>query len=271
MKEHILTIIKQIEIDYDVKILYVCESGSRAWGFSSKDSDYDIRFIYVHKTEWYLSIDQKRDVIEIPNDSILVPIHELLDVSGWELTKALKLFRKSNPPLLEWLSSTEEYYKAYSTIEKIKALSSSIFSPQTCLYHFLNMAQGNYQDCLKEQDVKIKKYINVLRPILAAKWIGKYRSFPPIEFQKLVEELVPTGDVKSSIDHLIKLKMAGNEFAKEWRMDSINHFIVEEMEHLNIYVKKLNLHNSVPTEQLNQLFRETLKEVWGNKFFEHEP
>ena len=96
MRETILKALKKIEEDYNVKVLYACESGSRAWGFPSKDSDYDVRFIYVHRPEHYLSIDpigvgNKRDVIE-------VPINDLLDVSGWDLTKAAKLFRKSNPP-----------------------------------------------------------------------------------------------------------------------------------------------------------------------------
>jgi uncharacterized protein len=95
MKQKIIEEIKKIEGTYKVKVLYACESGSRAWGFPSKNSDYDVRFIYIHEEDWYLSIDQKRDVIELP-------INDLLDINGWELTKALRLFRKSNPPLLEW-------------------------------------------------------------------------------------------------------------------------------------------------------------------------
>lgn len=74
-----------------MRILYACESGSRAWGFPSKDSDYDVRFIYVRPVDWYLSIFDKRDVIEYP-------ISDMLDINGWDLKKALNLFRKSNPP-----------------------------------------------------------------------------------------------------------------------------------------------------------------------------
>ena len=97
MKEHILQVIKQIELKYEVKILFACESGSRAWGLHSKDSDYDVRFIYVHKPSWYLSIDEKRDVIEIPKqDNLSFSVDPLLDMNGWELIKALRLFRKSN-------------------------------------------------------------------------------------------------------------------------------------------------------------------------------
>lgn len=94
MREEILKRLTDIEGEEDVKIFYACESGSRAWGFPSADSDYDVRFLYRHPEEWYLSVDleEKRDVIERP-------INDDLDISGWDLRKALKLLRKSNPPL----------------------------------------------------------------------------------------------------------------------------------------------------------------------------
>ena len=87
-----------VEADDDVAILLAVESASRAWGFPSSDSDYDVRFVYVRPPDWYLSIDleARRDVIEYP-------LKDNIDLSGWDLRKALRLFRKSNPPLLEWL------------------------------------------------------------------------------------------------------------------------------------------------------------------------
>ncbi|MED1919930.1 nucleotidyltransferase domain-containing protein, partial [Bacillus thuringiensis] len=102
MREIILEKLKEIEQAHDLKVLFAVESGSRAWGFPSKDSDYDVRFVYVKKPEWYLSIDDKRDVVE-------EPINDLLDINGWDIRKALKLFRKSNPPLQEWLVSDIVY------------------------------------------------------------------------------------------------------------------------------------------------------------------
>jgi uncharacterized protein len=264
LEKHIMEILRQIEIDYDVKILFACESGSRAWGFPSNDSDFDVRFIYIHKQDWYLSIDRKRDVIEIPkHDPISIPIHELLDVSGWELTKALKLFRKSNPPLLEWLNSGIIYYQAYSATEKMRNLASQTFAPSSCIYHYLNMAKGNYRDYLQGTQVKIKKYFYVLRPILAAKWIAKYSSIPPVEFHSLVEELVPQGNLKREILLLLKRKMAGDELNLESRVEAINLYLDEEIIHLENYAKNINIKIGDPTAQLNQIFRETLAEVWG--------
>jgi hypothetical protein len=102
MKSRILKKLIEIEKNNDVKVIYACESGSRAWGFASEDSDYDVRFIYVHSKDWYLTIADKRDVIEIPFDGDL-------DINGWDIRKSLKLLRKSNSPLLEWLSSPIKY------------------------------------------------------------------------------------------------------------------------------------------------------------------
>ncbi|OIJ20678.1 hypothetical protein BKP45_08525 [Anaerobacillus alkalidiazotrophicus] len=269
MKEHIIEVIRQIEKDNGVNILFACESGSRAWGFPSKDSDYDVRFIYIHKPNWYLSIDQKRDVIEIPTrDPISIPIHPLLDLSGWELTKALRLFRKSNPPLLEWLKSSIVYYQSYSTIDKMRELDKNIFSPTSCLYHYLNMAKGNFRDYLQGNEVRIKKYFYVLRPILAAKWIEKYNTIPPLEFQPLLEDILQPGELKESISTLLKRKIAGEELNLEPRVDIINEYLNKEIEHLESYTKRLKLDIPDPTIELDQLFRSTLKEVWNEELTE---
>src|SRR5690606_20355766 len=113
MKDHIKQVLTQIELEFDVKIIYACEAGSRSWGYPSEKSDYDIRFIYVHRVDWYLSIDEKKDVIELSDQNTLsFPLLPEVDVSGWEIRKALKLFRKSNPPLFEWLNSRIIYYQA---------------------------------------------------------------------------------------------------------------------------------------------------------------
>jgi uncharacterized protein len=264
LREHIVMVLAQIEKEYDVKILYACESGSRAWGFPSKESDYDIRFIYIHKRESYLSIDQRRDVLEVPkHDKLSIPVDKLLDLNGWELTKALRLFRKSNPPLLEWLRSNIVYYQAYDAIKKMKEMESQIFSPISGVHHYLKMAKGNYRDHLKREEVKIKRYFNILRPLLAAKWIEKYNEFPPNGFNQLLEDLLPTGEIRTIIDDLINQKMAGEVLAHSPRTEVIHQFLENEIQHLEQYVKDLVVDIPDPTERLNQLFRLTLDEVWG--------
>jgi uncharacterized protein len=261
LRETILKTLQTIEKDYQVKILYACESGSRAWEFPSKDSDYDVRFIYVHTKEHYLTIDPmgigtKRDVIEMP-------INDLLDVSGWDLTKALRLFRKSNPPLMEWLHSGIVYYQAFSTIEQMKELSQTIFAPHSCLHHYLNMASNNFKKYLEGEEVKIKKYFYALRPVLAAKWMEKYDEFPPLEFPELLNTMLPDGELKDEIQTLLQRKLGGEELDLEPKKEVINDFLREEIFSLREYTKTLDFEAPDFTPQLDHLFRGTLEEVWG--------
>jgi len=261
MKEMILNKLKEIEKEYQIKILYAVESGSRAWGFPSKDSDYDVRFIYIHQPQWYLSIDPqgigaKRDVIEMP-------INDLLDISGWEITKALRLFRKSNPPLLEWLRSNIVYDQQYSFIDNVRLLENEVFYPNASLYHYLNMAKNNYREYLQSSEVKIKKYFYVLRPVLACKWIEKKQTVPPIDFQELLNEIIPEGSLKTEIQQLLKRKIAGEELNMEPKIDSINEYLDKELKHIETYCKNLNIKVDDPTQKLDALFRSTLQEVWG--------
>ncbi|MCM3114201.1 nucleotidyltransferase domain-containing protein [Neobacillus sp. MER 74] len=256
MKEKILAEINKIEEQFEVKICLAVESGSRAWGFPSKDSDYDVRFIYIHKKDWYLSIDQKREVIELP-------INDLLDINGWEIRKALKLFRKSNPPLMEWLHSGIVYYQAFSLVDKLKAIQNQVFLPQSALYHYLNMAKGNFRDYLRGDHVKIKKYFYVLRPVLACIWIERYNTAPPIEFQTLVEELLEEGQLKQEILMLLERKISGDELNLEPKVNAINDFLEKEINRLEEYAKTLKVSNEDMTPILDNLFRDILDEVWA--------
>lgn len=248
--------LKRIEDMHNVRILYACESGSRAWGFPSKDSDYDVRFIYINHPDWYLSIDDKRDVIELP-------INDLLDINGWDIRKALKLFRKSNPPLQEWLRSDIVYYQRYDFINDLRDLSSEVFSPLSCFYHYLSMARNNYREYLQSDQVKIKKYFYVLRPVLACKWIEQYNTIPPIIFKDLVESILLEGELKTQINILLDRKIQGEELDLEPKINIINEFIDLEINYLEAYIKTVNFEASNPTSKLDELFRKTLLEVWS--------
>ncbi|SEN75352.1 nucleotidyltransferase domain-containing protein [Lihuaxuella thermophila] len=253
----ILEELKKIEKEEQVRILYACESGSRAWGFPSKDSDYDVRFLYVRRIEWYLSIFEKRDVIERP-------IHGMLDINGWDLRKALNLFRKSNPPLLEWLQSPIQYDENYSVAGQLRQLSSSAFSPKSCMYHYLNMAKGNFREYLQGDLVKIKKYFYVLRPILGCMWIEEKNTMPPMEFAQLVEELLPANsELRSEIAQLLERKKSGEELDLEPKIAVIHDFIHEKIGHFERTAKMLPVADRNLDRQLDELFRAALTEVWG--------
>ncbi|ULT58354.1 nucleotidyltransferase domain-containing protein [Neobacillus drentensis] len=256
MKERIIEELKRIEQEFEVKICYAVEAGSRAWGTSSQHSDYDIRFIYVHKKDWYLTIDQKRDVIE-------EPINDQLDLNGWDLRKALQLFKKSNPSLLEWLHSDIVYYQGFSLLEKMKKLENEIFQPKASLFHYLNMAKGNYRNGPQTETISSKRYLTIIRPILSSMWIKKYNNFPPNELPQLIEELIKEKEVKRKIHKLIKNKINHDDPYINLDFPIIHDFIDKEMNHLEEYARKLVVPKRDYTNELNVLFREMLEEVWS--------
>jgi predicted nucleotidyltransferase len=251
--QHQLALLEQ---DEDIRILYACESGSRAWGFPSQDSDYDVRFIYIRRPDWYLSILDKRDVIERP-------ISDQLDISGWDLRKALSLFRKSNPPLLEWLQSPIRYAEQYSVSEQLRQISPLTFSPKSCMYHYLNMARGNYRMYLQGDEVRIKKYFYVLRPVLACDWILRYNEIPPIEFEALVDRLIPVdGELWREVQRLLARKKSGEELDYEPRLNPINDYLEERLSELEKIIATQHSTDIRLDERLDDLFRASLQEVW---------
>ena len=129
------------------------ESGSRAWGFESKDSDYDVRFVYIRPLEWYMSISKRKDTLE-------VMINEELDFAGWDLNKALELLAKSNPPLGEWLNSGIVYTEKDNIISEFEKLFNKYLRESALVYHYLSMASKDMETLRKNREIKLKKYFN---------------------------------------------------------------------------------------------------------------
>ncbi len=256
MKSRILASLDHLEDDEQVRIFYACESGSRAWGFASRDSDYDVRFLYVHHPNWYLSVDleHKRNVIERP-------IVERLDVNGWDLRKALLLLRKSNPPLLEWLGSPIVYRDQYDIADVMRELLPEAYSPVACLHHYLHMAQGNLREYLQGETVWTKKYFYVLRPVLAIRWIERGYGVAPTEFGKLVDRVVEDATLRREIERLMERKRSGEEMDRGPRVPVISDFVegeIARLEHAHFGKKD----DMVSVESLNDVFRLALHRVW---------
>ena len=246
----------RIEKEESVRVLYACESGSRAWGFKSADSDYDVRFIYLRPADWYLTIQKKRDVIEKPIDGDL-------DISGWDLPKTLELFRKSNPPLLEWLQSPIIYREVGTAASRLRGLMPSYYAPISCMYHYLHMAQGNYRQYLQGDSVWVKKYFYVLRPVLACMWIEAGHGVVPTQFSILVERLVPSGAVREAIDDLVKQKLAGQELDQGPRIPGISDFLDEQLSRLSAAHERLP--STRDPNRLDDLFVSLLLETYGDR------
>src|SRR5688500_6442416 len=237
----------RLEAERNVRVLFACESGSRAWGFASRDSDYDVRFLYVQKRDWYLSVEDRRDVIE-------QPIADDLDVSGWELRKALRLLRKSNPPLLEWLKSPLVYQHDPAFVAEFGALAAEFYSPRKCFAHYLHMAAGNWQKYLRGRaEVSLKKYLYVFRPLLACRWIERQLGQVPMLFAQLVESVLDEADVRLALVELVARKQAGIELAVARPVEALMRFIEAELPRLEALSEPDDAAGEV--EELNGFFR----------------
>lgn len=254
MREKIQSELERIEREFNVKILFAVESGSRAWGVPSTHSDYDVRFVYSHPVEWYLSIDEKRDVIECR-------VSDALDISGWDIRKALQLFRKSNPSILEWIHSPIWYCKQSNLPERLQKMSEQYFDIKAIMYHYLHMASKNYRLFLQKERLNLKKYFYVLRPVFACKWVEEKGTLPPVEFEILMHEVMLPAEIVSEIRVLLQKKKAGVELDEEKQVKLLNEFLEKQISYYEQYAKGLEKGQEVNVAEINDLFREMIFEV----------
>ncbi|WP_010222863.1 nucleotidyltransferase domain-containing protein [Pseudomonas donghuensis] len=222
MREWVLDELRRVEREHDVTVLYACESGSRAWGFASTDSDFDVRFIYAPRQDWYLRVDEPRDVIERP-------LTDELDISGWELRKTLKLLRNSNPTLLEWLGSPLVYRAEPGAVESLQALALNFYSARAARHHYLSMAKKNHRDFLQGAQVRFKKYLHVLRSLLAVRWIDLGLGMPPTAFADLLAGTLSEPQMLAETDELLRIKRQAVEADYGPRRMLLHSFIDSEL------------------------------------------
>ena len=241
--------LREIEATENVRILLAVESGSRAWGFASPDSDYDVRFIYVRPRDEYLRLDPPRDVIELP-------INDLLDINGWDLYKTLQLLHKSNPTLFEWFSSPIVYLET-DFADHFRQIMNTYFSSKRGLYHYLSMAENNYREYLRGDMVKAKKYFYVLRPILACRWILEKGTPPPMLFSRLADSQLDPA-LRPEVDRLLDLKMNSPEIKEIPRVDPINDYLDKSILEIRSRIAKLPEEPAPRWDKLNALFLSTV-------------
>jgi len=245
VKEIIPAKLREIEEKEQVRILHCVESGSRAWGFASPDSDYDVRFIYVRKPEFYLRLDQTRDVIEWQLD-------DTLDINGWDLQKALRLPHSSNPTLFEW-NNSPIVYKTTPEWAEISAIIDRFFQCKPGLYHYLSTAKKNYREYLKGDMVRLKKYFYVLRPVLACRWILKKQVSPPMLFSDLAEECLDSS-MTDIVEELLRRKMETSELGLGPRIDPLNRYLDDSIEEIGGLIESLPPERKDTWPELNRMF-----------------
>ena len=248
MKTRIIEKLQSLEKEKNIEILLAIESGSRSWGFASPDSDYDIRFIYKHSTDWYLSPWEKRDTIEFLTE-------DDLDGSGWDLKKTFQLLNKSNVPLLEHLYSHIFYVKNDAFLDKIKPLTKETFSPIAVAHHYLSIVKKYWESC-NNNEVKLKDYFYCLRTTLAAKWIVEKETFPPVIFHKMLN-LLPL-EIKTKVDFLLTIKSEKGEKYKHPKDKELSFYLRTEIEILSRKAKSLKAGN-LNKKEAEKAFVELLK------------
>jgi predicted nucleotidyltransferase len=233
MHQTIINQITQIEQKHQVKVLHACETGSRAWGFPSPDSDYDVRFIYMHPIDWYLSLNDRKDNINYMSDD------GLLDLSGWDIKKCLRLMWKSNGALLERLQSPIVYKNENTISALLKQHAEQCFIPIGTVHHYLGLAKNSFEDVEGKAEMKLKKLFYALRATLACKWIIEKDAVPPIVFMTMVNELSFDLQLKNRIVELIELKANKKESYIHPEEIALNHFIATEIASTGQEVKGL--------------------------------
>ncbi|WP_192349774.1 nucleotidyltransferase domain-containing protein [Algoriphagus sp. Y33] len=249
MYELIKNQLSELENTHSIKILFACESGSRAWGFPSPNSDYDVRFIYTQDLDWHLSLLDKKDTIDLP-------INDDLDIGGWEIKKALGLLWKSNPPLLEWLQSPIVYQAENRFFQDIQDLCLAYFSPIAVMHHYLSMSKKYYEACKENDRIKLKKYFYALRTAIAGKWVREMGTIPHIELTKMLD--VVTEEMREKILELIKIKALKNEDYLHKKEPLIDDFLTETIKENEAVA------NDLPSakgdiERLDSFFRKVVK------------
>ncbi len=256
MKDQILNEISRIENEKEVKVILACETGSRAWGFPSPDSDYDVRMIYVHKPEWYISIYEKEDSIEFMSED------GMLDITGWDVSKALKLLQKSNSALLERLQSPIVYKVDEESRLKLWQLGVEYFNAKASMHHYFGLAKTSLAEMEGNEEVKLKKLFYALRAVAACRWIRMKSDVPDIEFKKVYSGLDLDSKLIRTIEDLIELKSLRNEDYFHPGNEQIMNFIDIEIKEIE------NCFDSLPVRRkdvsdLDFHFRQIIMKAWN--------
>lgn len=222
MRQKITERLRELEETYGFHLLFACESGSRAWGFASADSDYDVRFVFAWPRERYLRIDAPMATLDLGIDE------NLIDLSGWELRKSLGLLRKTNGALYEWLYSPIVYQEQSEVIRQWRDLAKEIFVPAQSLAHYLGLSGGSWESVSSSETTTAKAYLYTLRAVLAGRYVAEYESSPPVLFSDLVASLAVPGAVSQRMNQLIAEKSGGKESDLIARGAVLDEFIVSE-------------------------------------------
>ncbi len=251
-EQNILDHLHGLASQYECRLLFACEAGSRAWGVPSPDSDFDVRFLYTHPMKWYLSIEDRRDTIETvrPDD---------VDLAGWELRKALRLFSTCSIVLNEQLSSPIVYFQNETFRRRLLSLVPTYFNARRAMLHYHKIAEQAANQGMDGLHVGIKRFFYVLRPLLACEWIHANGSMPPTLLEKLIgSEFLPLTSTNEVLE-LVHLKSGMTDTQPIKISKELAFWLVESLARNKERVDAIHVEKKpVSLEPLNELFLETI-------------
>ncbi|PSB20893.1 nucleotidyltransferase domain-containing protein [Phormidesmis priestleyi ULC007] len=252
----------KVEAEQGLRVIYGLESGSRAWGFESQNSDYDVRFLYVRPVDWYLCIEKRNDVLELGTSSDI-------DLSGWDLRKSLLFLRQSHPVLLEWLRSPVVYIEQPEIIQRMREIGEEFFAPRASVHHYIGWAERILHRYFQHSDLAAKRYFYVMRPILCCRWIQTISGQPPLLMQELTTAIEMPINAKLALENLIERKRGGYELDSVGRIPILDQYIFETLPQIKEFLVTLPKPEYAPFELLNPLFHQALaKFSTGRHFFQ---
>ena len=249
--DKIQNLLQQIEKDKDIKIIFAIENGSRSWGMASKDSDYDVRFVFYRSVKNYISLSQEKDVITAAYDKDLQPCNvqgSLIDISGFDIFKYLKLLLTSNPTTIEWLCSPIVYYGNNNL--PLREYMRNNFNQERLFKHYFSLFRNNYREFIQQaKAITYKKYLYSMRGLLNAKYVYEFDIYsmrgllnakyvyefdriPPLDLRQTVKELeniVPV-EVYKRIQEVIEIKSQGLERDVILRIPEFDEFFNVELQ-----------------------------------------
>ncbi len=203
MREEILISLTSLEAEQGIRVLYACESGSRAWGFASRDSDWDVRFFFVHPQREYLRVQLPADHLhrDLPGD---------LDITGWDLRKALHHAAKSSASVLEWLGSPVVYFDRDGFAAEMRRLARGCFRVRPTVHHYLGLAKQLWAQAGEGAELNGKKCLYVIRATLCARWALTHGTPPPVAFAELLP-LIDDAVLREEVRQFVALKLEARE------------------------------------------------------------
>lgn len=284
MREIIVTALREIEILDDIKVLYACESGSRAWGFESADSDWDVRFIYVRNWDRYLSLTGQDDTIDHftglrleATGAFILDLEEThgVDIAGWDLKKTLKLMAGGNPALSEWFYSPIVYISRSPYAEILRSRSRLFYKNKAGIFHYEHMARRNFDKYVRIEgdEVITKKYLYILRPLFAMAWLDVKGTPPPMRLKEILDNMDVTDRIPGALYkyalELIDRKKAGEELGTGLRNEKVDWCIEDQLDRFRKLGNEMMLGDREGKElsDLDSLYYDMVTEInadWEN-------